>query len=492
MQAMFEDWQRARLYYDRYGEDLDADGVYTGDKQGLYKFRYGDKLNAKGKYVGQRCKSLAINIPPGCSKSRIVSVAFIAWVWLHDPTWRVLCLSANPEVAIRDSTYCRNLVDSDWYRTTFNIQWTLAGDQNTKTKFRNTMGGERLAKGITATIVGTRADAILIDDPNDAKKIHSETSRQGVIDALDQAIGNRLNDMRCGLKILIQQRLHELDLTGHVLRQGWESLCLPMEFEIDRRCTTALGFTDPRTVEGELLHAVRFPRDVLADERIRLGSYGYAGQMQQRPSPAGGGIFKRDWWGWFKHDGVALARHRPNGTRSREEYPAIVLPKLEWLLISIDAAFKGATTSDRVGMLVIGGCKADRFVLDDRTRIRTFTETIKSLIQVQADHPKARKFLIEDAANGAAIVDTLGSDIAGMISVKPEGGKESRAHAASPQVESGNVYLLDGSTWAEDFCAEHDSFPNGRYDDRVDALTQALIHMTRSPAAARAARLLGL
>lgn len=469
LQWMFEDWLAARNYYASHTDEENA--AYSATD-------------------AQRAQELVINVPPGTAKSRIVSVMFPAWAWLHEPSYRMLCLSANPTVASRDSVYCRELIDSEWYQDTFQPGWRWASDENTKTKYRNTCGGERTARGMSAKVTGNRADIILIDDPNDAKEIHSETTRDNVNIALDQAIGNRLNDLRCSVRLLIMQRLHEVDASGHVLSQGWHHLCLPMEYDPDRACSTAFGWSDPRTEKGELLHPARFPRNVLDKEQTRLGSFGYAGQMQQRPSPAGGEIFQRKWWGWYRLD-KAPDRPRPLGVPSRVEQPAIEAPKFEWIYVSIDAAFKGAIHSDRVSMIVVGGRQADRFVLEDRTRVRTFTQTCAAIRQLREDYPRAGKFLIEDKANGTAIVDTLGGEIPGMVPINPEGGKESRAWACSPQIESGNVYLLDGAAWANEWLDEFDVFPNGRNDDRVDALTQLLIHMTRSPAAARAARLLG-
>lgn len=469
LQWMYEDWEKARAYFALHGEAIGEDATCKD----------------------QRAQELCINVPPGTAKSRIVSVMFPAWIWAcRDASWRVLCLSANPDVAGRDSGYCRDLIESDWYQDTFKPKWTLK--ESTKTKYTNTSGGERSAKGLNAAITGSRADAILIDDPNDAKQIHSDTHRDTVNKNLDQAVGNRVNDLRYSFKVMIMQRLHEDDAAGHVLSQGWHHLCLPMEYDPDQKCTTVYGFEDPRTVKGEVLHPVRFTRAVLEKERKRLGTYGYAGQMQQRPSPAGGGLFKRIWWGWFKHAGVGTERPRPNGCPTRAEQPAVTLPTLEWLEITIDCAFKGKADSDLVSMLVVGGCQADRFVLEDRTKIRTFNETLKAIRQLRIDYPKAHRILIEDKANGPAVINMLGSEMSGLVAINPEGGKESRANACSPQVESGNVYLLDGAAWGPDFVQEFDSFPNGKHDDRVDALTQMLISKTLDQDAAHASLLLSL
>jgi predicted phage terminase large subunit-like protein len=432
-------------------------------------------------------QNLLVNIPPGTAKSRILSVCTPAWAWLHWPGWRVKCLSGNPEVALRDSVYCRDLILSDWYQSRFRPEWRLTGDQNTKGSFRNTRGGERMAKGMEASSIGTRADALFIDDPNDAKKVYDEKHRRSVNDRWDQAIWNRVNSPIYSIRIGIMQRLHEDDWSGHLLGTGtkksesdavkslkWAHLCLPMEFDPERACETpSFKFRDPRTYEGELLHPERFPQEVLDAERGVLGSLGYAAQMNQRPASAEGNLFKRSWWRFFGTEGQ-------RGTRPRRCYtgPAVATPtRLDWLLLSVDANFKKTEDGSRVSILAIGGLGANRYVFDNRTRPMSFTESVKEIRAMVDKWPEARKKLIENKANGEAIIDTLTNEIDGLIAINPEGGKESRAAAISPTVESHNVYLLDDAAWLEPFVSEFGAFPAGAHDDQVDSLSQALIYM---------------
>ncbi|RYG95287.1 MAG: hypothetical protein EON58_14505, partial [Alphaproteobacteria bacterium] len=144
----------------------------------------------------QRIQNLLINIPPGTAKSRIISVFFPAWVWLKWPAFRWIYLSANPRVAERDSVFCRDLIESAWYRDSFKIAWRLRQDNNGKRSFWNTAGGFRSAFGFFSRITGDRADAIVWDDPHDADEVHSDTMRQAVLDRWDGAVGNRVNDLR--------------------------------------------------------------------------------------------------------------------------------------------------------------------------------------------------------------------------------------------------------------------------------------------------------
>jgi predicted phage terminase large subunit-like protein len=283
-----------------------------------------------------------------------------------------------------------------------------------------------------------------------------------------------------------------MDWSGHVLRDpSWRHLCIPMEHEQRSACAcadcsagaTVFGWRDPRTVEGEPLHPERFPPDVLAAERVRLGSYGYAGQMQQRPAPAEGGMFRKAWWRFWKPDGVGADAVRPDGCYTG---PARALPKLERVAISLDATFKDGASTDYVCALVIGAHKADRFIIDRVKRHMGFVDTLAMMRDLRTRHPSVTKVLIEDKANGSAIVDVLTKEIGGVIAVNPGGSKEARAGAISPQVEAGNVHLPDGAPWVDDFIGELAAFPNGAHDDQVDALSQGLKDMGTLTAADRA------
>lgn len=426
----------------------------------------------------QRAQNLLINQPPGTAKSRIVSVFAPVWMWLHWPSWRVTCLSANPEVALRDADYARQVLESEWYRTWFRPRWHLREAQDAKSNYANTAGGTRLSKGISAKLTGLRGDAIIADDLNDLKEVYSETIRRGVNRDWDDAIANRVNDLRSSVRIGIQQRAHEEDWSGHILAKGgWEHVCLPMEWEAAPVCkcpscargVTFLGRRDPRTAVGEVLHPVRFTPQVLAAEKIRLGSYGVAGQLQQRPAPAEGGMFKQR---WFKYI-------------DRAE-----LPSFDEVVVSVDCASKKTTDGSNTAIEVIGRQGPWRYVLDCFAGHVTTRETIAKIHELRGAWG-VRKVLVEDKAAGPSVVEALKESIPGVIEIGVAGGddKESRAMAVQPEVESGNVMLLRGAPWVEDFLLEICSFPVGAKNDRVDAFTQALNYFRENPRV-RAARAL--
>ena len=404
----------------------------------------------------QRCRNLLINVPPGTAKSRITSVFAPAWMWLHWPSWRVLCLSANPDIALRDGDLSKQLIESEWYREWFEPEWEVRQDQEAKSNYGNTARGQRISKGIRAKIIGVRTDAIIVDDPNDMKEVHSEAIRKSVNYSWDHAIANRVNDLRSSVRIGIMQRGHENDWSGHVLdKGGWEHICIPMEFEPERAAETFLGQRDPRTEPGEILHPERFTPEVLADE-VRRGSFYYAGQFQQRPVPAGGGLFRRDWFGFVEPD---------------------ELPKFDEVTLSLDCASKKTTDGSNTAILAMGAKGPRRYVLECIAGHWTQRETAERALRMR-EKWGAGKVLVEDKAAGPGVVETLKEVITGVVSVQVAAGesKESRAMAVQPDVEAGDVALLRGQ-WNDEFLHELCTFPLGVRDDRVDAFTQATNHL---------------
>ncbi len=439
-------------------------------------------------------RRLLINIAPGMGKSKLVSVLYPAWSWTRTPTRQFLCASYAYDLAERDSVYCRQLVESEWYTRLFmHGNWRLKPDQNTKSFWSNTVEGHRISTGVGGT--GKRADRIVIDDPLSAVDAHSKAARETTTGWIGQTLVTRFNDQATSGMVMIMQRLHEEDPSAFVMAGGdWEHLCLPSEFEPDRRCVTyrsvkvpANGtpehvereefWRDPRTVSGELLFPEKFPQSVLDDAKRpnALGAYGFAGQHQQRPSPAGGGMFRAEDWRFWKPDGTAAnVCPRPAGCY---DGPARPLPELDSVIISVDANFKAKATADPVAMLVIGSSGADRFILDRRWGPFGFARSVSILRDLVAAWPAVSKVLVEDAANGSAIIESLQREIVGIVAVKPEGGKESRAWAVQAQVEAGQCYLPDGAPWLGEFIEEFSAFPKGRHDDQVDAWSQGLLEL---------------
>lgn len=288
-------------------------------------------------------KRLIINISPRCSKSNLVSVAFPAWVWAQEaigpisgPGVPFLHASYANQLSLRDSVKCRRLIETPWYQERWGNRFQLTSDQNTKSRFTNDKGGERLITSIDGTNTGEGGMCIIIDDPNAVDDAESEATIQTAIDWWTGTMPTRLNNQDTGAYIIIQQRTFENDLTGYILEteaDEWVHLMIPMRYEPDRSFVTSIGWKDPRHVSGELMWPERFGEAAVKRLEKRLGPFATAGQLQQRPEPAGGGIIKRDWWLLWDRD---------------------VFPPMDFIMGVLDTAYTEDTMNDPSGMIVWG------------------------------------------------------------------------------------------------------------------------------------------
>jgi hypothetical protein len=293
-----------------------------------------------------RLGDLIINVPPGHAKSLLTAVFWPAWVWISWPHIRWLFASYAADLSVRDSVKCRRLIESDWYQRRWRQRYQLCGDQNQKHRFDNDQTGYRIATSVGGAATGERGDVIVVDDPHSVKQAESDLQRRSTVEWFSGTMCTRLNDFTTGRKVVIQQRLHESDVTGDLLAKGgYEHLCLPAEFEPERRCVTSI-WTDPRTEAGQLLWPEKVTAEHLAQKKRELGSYRYAGQYQQRPAPADGGTFKRAWFRFWRPADMDLP---PVEVRQADgsylQIAAIPLPEeFDTMIQSWDMAFKVMTT----------------------------------------------------------------------------------------------------------------------------------------------------
>lgn len=424
-------------------------------------------------------RNLLINVPPRHMKSLLVSVLWPAWEWIRWPERRFLYSSYAAQLSIRDSVKCRRLIESPWYQERWADRFALTGDQNTKGRFENDRSGYRLSTSVGGAATGEGGDRVVCDDPHNVQEAESDAVRKATLDWWDIVMSTRVNDPRSASKVVVMQRCHQQDLSGHLLEQGgWEHLRLPAEYE-KPGCTTSVGWSDPRAEQGELLWPERFGPEELETLKRSLGSYAAAGQLQQRPSPAGGGIFKRHWFRYFQPRGMNLPPvvvSLPDGTQM--SITAIEAPhRVNETIQSWDCAFKDLDTSDYV-VGQVWGRLGPSFFLGDQIRARMdCPATVHAVRQLTEKWPGTIAKLIEDKANGSAVIQMLAREIPGLLPVNPEGGKVARAAAVSPLIEAGNIYLPHPlwAPWVNDFIEECAAFPNGAHDDQVDAMTQALL-----------------
>lgn len=239
-------------------------------------------------------RNLLITLPPGCTKSITVGVAWPAWVWTFKPGHRWLFAANEGDLATRDSTACRDLIQSDWYRLHFpGVQ--IVSDQNVKTWYRNSARGHRQALTVNSKVTGKKGDTLVCDDPNDAKTVESEADRAAVIRWWGTYY-NRVNSYMTGSRVVIGQHTHRGDLQSYLKGQGmFELLTIPEEFEVSRRRVTSIGWSDPRQANGEWLRPERFGPEQKKEAIATLGSAGYEAQHQQNPMDAEGYRFKAKW-----------------------------------------------------------------------------------------------------------------------------------------------------------------------------------------------------
>jgi len=426
---------------------------------------------------------IMFNLPPGGMKSLTTNAFFPSWEWgpANRPDLRYVSASYNGDLTVRDNRRTRSLITSDWYQRKWGDRFKLVGDQNAKTRFDNDKMGFKIATSVGGLGTGERGDRFIVDDPHNIKEGESEADRNEKLLWFSEVVPTRMSDPILSAIIVIMQRVHEGDIAGWIILKelGYVVITLPMEFEVDRKCFVEVtGWEDPRTEENQLLWPERMTREVVERDKKVMGEYAVAGQFQQRPSPRGGGMFKRKWWKFYN---AGLTKIRPPETLTHEESPTVEPPReYDQIVISIDATFKSTTGGSRVGAVVVGRSGPRRYLLGNRTRRMSFNETIACIRALKLDFPRCSRILVEDKANGPAIVDVLSNEISGVIAVNPEGGKETRANAMQPAVESGHWYLPEGAPWLDDFITEFALFPAGKNDDQVDATSQAAIYMTQS------------
>lgn len=402
-------------------------------------------------------KNLLINVPPRHAKSLLCAVFWPAWTWTMWPATRWLFASYAQQLATRDSLKTRRLVLSNWYQEKWWHRVRLADDQAAKVRFENTKTGYRIATATGAMGTGEGGDIAAVDDPHSAQGASSAAHREATLIWWDETMSTRLNNPTTGAKLIIMQRLHEKDLSGHVLEQGgYEHLCLPAEFEPTRKSYTVIGWEDPRTQEGELLWPERMGDAELAQKRKELGSYGYAGQFQQRPTPRGGGMIQANKL-------QILDRAPPERD---------ILVKVRYWDKAGTAGGGHWTAGVQMALL-----KDNSYCILDVTRGQWSSGYRESRIKqtAQVDGPETIIWIEEEGGSGGKeSAENTVKNLAGFAAFrdKVSGDRQLRADPLAAQIENENVYLVKGS-WNSDFIDEAQMFPVGEYDDQVVAASGA-------------------
>lgn len=406
-------------------------------------------------------RDLVINVPPGLSKSRVASILWPSWVWTFDPGRRFMCASFSDKIALRDARAMRSLTSSDWFRARWpGVEFPRDDSASTAAAlFANTAKGFRKSDTVHGQWTGEHGDDALVDDPLDPQGAASAAELDACLEWWTGTMPTRFRDHSTSTRTLVMQRLHERDLTSEFHRAGATVLCLPMRFDPAHPRRWA---RDPRTVPGELICPERTPEEAVVRMETTMGPSRAAAQLQQRPVPAGGAIFRAEWF------------------RRWTEVPAGGTWSME-----VDATFKATSDGSYVVIQVWCDDGPRHYLVDQRRERMGFAATVAAIKAMRAQWPKVRTVRIENKANGPAIIESLRGEITGVVEVEPDGGKEARANACQGTVAGGGVYLPDethakypdgrvGAPWVPAFVHEATSFPKGETDDQVDAMTQHL------------------
>ena len=399
-------------------------------------------------------RHLLVTMPPRHLKSRIISIAWVAWMLGHYPALSFLCVSYGQELSDDYARDCLKIMQSDWYRRAFPntvIKRSAVSD------IRTTAGGRRMATSVDGATTGFGADFIIVDDPMKGQDATSQGARDKVIRWFDQTLSQRLNNALYGSIIVVMQRLHEGDLVGLLKeREGWRELCLPAIAIQDEDIPLTRGRIYRRR-EGRALHPARLPESELL-RRKAANPYVFAGQFQQDPVPAHGNIIEAAW----------LQRYDLASLDFRQGQ----------IVMSLDTASKDNPFNDYsvcLTALVVG---KSIYVIDVfRARLK-FVALKEKVIELARLHG-AKVLLIEDASSGMALNQSLDADqpagVPSAIARRPEGDKVARVMNVSAMIMAGRLFLPDNAHWLADFTGELLGFPSSRHDDQVDALSQLLI-----------------
>lgn len=396
---------------------------------------------------------LLMNVPPGSMKSLLTGVIWPAWEWGPQglPEKRFIGTAHQQNLAVRDSMKCRRLIQSQWYQDRWPVELVI--DQNAKTKFENTKTGFREAMAFTS-MTGARGDRVILDDPLSADHANSDADLESARIAFTETLPTRVNNERSAI-VVIMQRLNERDTSGVILSKGLDyvHLKIPMRFEGDR-ASNGIGWRDPRKRDGELMFPERFPEAQVAELEKTLGAYATAGQLQQRPAPRGGGMFKREWF--------QIVDAAPAGCR--------------WVRGWDLAATKDGKAAYTVGFLM-GEAPDGRLVIGDVVRVQEDATAVERLLITTASQDGIQVYgsIPQDPGQaGKAQAQYLIRQLRGFkYTASPEtGDKVTRAEPLAAQAGAGNVLMVRGD-WNEAFLEEASVFPAGKFKDQIDAATRA-------------------
>jgi len=403
-------------------------------------------------------KRLIINICPRIGKSRHITTAWPVWEWIENPQYRYLFSSYSKDLARDHSRERRLIIESDWYQERWGSRFVLQGDQNVVTYFANNMGGRMQARGTSGAGTGKGGSRVIVDDPHNVKQAESAVQREQALHDFDKNLSTRLDDPTKGAIVLVMQRLHYNDLTGHILSrmQGWTHVVIPTIQPKDQVYIMPRSGKEIERKKDQVLMPSRQDDAFIQEQKMALGSNGFAAQHQQDPAPEGGNRIKLDWFPRYKYN-------------PGDNYKNVI--------ISWDTGLKPKDTSAPSVGLVFGEFK-ERWRLIDIYRDQVGYPELRRQVIKKFNKYLPTAVLIEDKASGISLIQELKADYARIpvIAIEPEADKVTRMETQSPHVEAGQIELPEENSvsWLADFQQEIMFFPDPPFWDQIDALSQFL------------------
>lgn len=397
----------------------------------------------------EKDKDYIINIPFRTGKSTLISVMLPVWWWIKDPSAQILTVSATDALAVKFSHQSKILIESDWFVKRFGNIFSLRQDQHAKGNYMTDKGGLRQAFGINSTIIGSGGN-IICDDLNSPDNV-SETGLRNVTNSYLDVLYTRLNNPSVDIRIILAQRVHELDISGFLIKnhkERYNHICLP--------ATQTVKVNPPELVEyykDGLLHPERFSAKIIDNFKQTMRATAFSGQLLQSPTPAEGTLIKRNWFGKVKWSEIM-------------DYP------IKWDLV-IDTAYTEKKENDPSAFNLCGAWNNKLYI----RRVSVFWKEFHDLITQIKEWKKTynvNRIFIEGKASGKSIIQELKRQTSySVIEIEPDSDKVSRVNAIQPQLQAGEVILVEDE-WNDAFLAECAAFPLGANDDRVDTLVYSV------------------
>lgn len=423
-------------------------------------------------------QNIIFNVPPGCTKTLVISVMWPAFMWLHQPWLRWLCAANEDSLVTRDAVACRRLIESDEYQAAWGHVFHLTSDQNVKTLYENNHRGHRTSTTVGSSVTGKKGDILIVDDPNDAKKVHSKAERDKVNSWWDNGFYNRVNHFKTARRVLIGQKTHKDDLFGHIAPTGeFELVAIPEEFEVKRRFATSIKWQDPRTKEGDLLREDRFGPEEVRKAKRRLGSVGYAQQHQQRGTAPDGKYFKEEWFAPF------ILNDAGDGFVFPCDGRMVLRPDCVVFLV-IDPATGSGPTGDltAVGVFAYSPDTGRLMILEMVSRLIPIANgSADDLVSITRRWMKkydAAFVSVESDGFMYAVAKEIREQTGVPVrEISHENkGKLTRAQQAIIMAEAGDIFIPPDADWVVDFLEELTSFTGqgtNEIDNQVDVLAYA-------------------